>query len=383
MGAGLIGTSIALALRARDADVLLTDRDPANLRLATDLGAGRSLEGAEPGLAPAGEPRPWSGDAPGPASAGGRAEPGAEPVADLVVIAVPPAAVAATLRDAQARRLGRVYTDAASVKSAPLAAARTLGCDLGSYVPGHPMGGSERSGPAAARADLFLGRPWALCPAPETAESAVEAVTELARACGAEPVRLSPADHDRAVALVSHGPHVTSAAVAARLAAGDPAALRLSGQGVRDVTRIAAGDPRLWTGILRHNAGPVADVLDAVAHDLTEAAAALRKLGAGDDASADTMTGLLRRGNTGRDRIPGKHGGPSRAYAVVPVVIPDEPGALARLFAAAETAGVNIEDVRLDHSPGLPVGVAQLSVRPQEAERLSAALAEKGWSVHG
>jgi prephenate dehydrogenase len=358
VGTGLIGTSIALALRDGDIDVLLADRDSASLRLAVELGAGTALS-VDPGGAAAAD----TSDAP----------------ADLAVLAVPPAAVAATLRDAQKRGLARLYTDVASVKWAPLAEAKDLGCELETFVAGHPLAGRERSGPAAARADLFLGRPWALCPTPAASADAIAAVTALARACGAEPVTMEPADHDRAVALVSHAPHVVSAAMAARLG-DDPAALGLSGQGLRDVTRIAAGDPALWTGILGANAEPVADVLEGVAADLALAASALR---AGAEAAAELITDLLRRGNAGRTKIPGKHGGRQSRYAIVSVLIPDRPGELALLFQAAGVAGVNIEDVVIEHSPGRPVGVVELSVRPDAADQLADELRKRGWSVPG
>ncbi|HEU5159597.1 MAG TPA: prephenate dehydrogenase [Streptosporangiaceae bacterium] len=372
IGTGLIGTSIALALREHDVDVLLADRDAASVRLAVELGAGTALAA---GAAGPGEPAD-------PADPADPAEP-----ADLAVLAVPPAAVAATLRDAQKRGLARVYTDVASVKAAPLAAAAELGCDLEGFVAGHPLAGRERSGPAAARADLFLGRPWVLCPTPATGAAATAAATALARACGAEPLTMNPAEHDRAVALVSHAPHVVSAAMAARLSDGSDLALGLSGQGVRDVTRIAAGDPELWIGILAANAVSVADVLEGVAGDLALAASALRagaEAGqAGADAAAELVADLLRRGNAGRVKIPGKHGGRQSRYAIVSVLIPDRPGELALLFQAAGVAGVNIEDVVIEHSPGRPVGVVELSVRPEAAERLAGELRSRGWSVPG
>jgi prephenate dehydrogenase len=348
VGTGLIGTSIALALRERGADVLLSDRDEASVQLAVELGAGSVL--------PAGDP--------GPVRAG------------LAVLAVPPAAVAATLCDVQKRGLARAYTDVASVKASPLAEAAELGCDLATFVAGHPLAGRERSGPAAARADLFLGRPWALCPTPESGPAAVETVTALARALGAEPLTVDAAEHDRAVALVSHAPHVVAAAMAARLGAGSATALSMSGQGVRDVTRIAAGDPQLWTGILGTNAEPVADVLAAVAADLASAASALRA-----GLAAGPVTDLLHRGNAGRAKIPGKHGGRQSPYAIVSVLIPDRPGELALLFQAAGVAGVNIEDVVIEHSPGRPVGVVELSVKPAAAQRLAEELRSRGWSV--
>ena len=255
--------------------------------------------------------------------------------------------------------------------------AREHGCDLTRYVPGHPLAGREKHGPAAARADLFLGRSWALCPLPETSGQAAETVTDLVRACGAVPVRTDPAAHDRWVALISHAPHLVAAAMAARLEEAPRDALDLAGQGLRDVTRIAAGDTALWTQILSANAAPVAEVLAAVAADLAEAA---RTLADGDDPDK-SVAALLDRGRSGVARIPGKHGGAAREFAVVQVVIPDQPGELARLFHATGAAGVNIEDVRIEHSPGLPVGVAELSVRPAEAAPLLQALEAGGWPV--
>ena len=347
IGTGLIGTSIALALRERGSTVWLTDSDPAAARLAADLGAGELL--------PEG-PR--------------------DPV-DVAVIAVPPAAVAATLAEAQSRNLAYAYTDVASVKQLPVAQARELNRDLTRYVPGHPLAGREKHGPAAARADLFLGRTWALCPLPETSEPAMQAVTELVRTCGAVPVRTDPAAHDRWVALISHAPHLVAAAMAACLAEAPGEALDLAGQGLRDVTRIAAGDTALWTQILSANAAAVSEVLAAVAADLTEAARVLAE----DDDSGKAVAALLDRGQAGVARIPGKHGGAPREFAVVQVVIPDQPGELARLFDATGAAGVNIEDVRIEHSPGLPVGIAELSVRPAEAGVLLDALEAGGWPV--
>ena len=227
-GTGLVGTSVALALRAKGAEIWLSDRDEATARLAADLGAGTVV--------------PDLRDAKG--------------IADVAVLAMPPAAVAAALALGQEHGVADVYTDVASVKGLPVRQARELGCDLSSYVPGHPLAGRERHGPAAARADLFLGRTWALCPLPETSPAAVEAVTALVLACGADPVITDPETHDQWVALVSHVPHLVAAAMAARLAPSVvPAdALRLAGQGLRDVTRIAAGDSApvaLWVVQMR------------------------------------------------------------------------------------------------------------------------------------
>jgi prephenate dehydrogenase len=356
-GAGLIGASVALALRAKGADVWLSDRDEGTAQLAADLGAGTVV--------------PDLRDAKG--------------IADIAVLAMPPAAVAAALAFGQEYGVADVYTDVASVKELPVRRARELGCDLSGFVPGHPLAGRERHGPAAAQADLFLGRTWALCPLPETLPAAVEAVTGLVAACGADPVTTDPGTHDRWVALISHAPHVVAAAMAARLAPSSvpPDALRLAGQGLRDVTRVAAGDSVLWTEILAANPGPVAEIIAAVAADLAGTARALGAHAAGVSAEtpAADVTELLERGRAGVARIPGKHGGQPRNFTVVQVVIPDQPGELARLFDAAGAAGVNIEDVRIEHSPGLPVGVAELSVRPEQVTALLDAMEAGGWPV--
>ena len=169
--------------------------------------------------------------------------------------------------------------------------------------------------------------------------------------------------------------------MAARLEGAPHDALALAGQGLRDVTRIAAGDPALWTQIFTANAGPVAEIAAQAAEDLAAAAAALARVAAGDEDAAKELTGLLERGGAGVASIPGKRGGPAPDYAVVQVVIPDRPGELARLFDAAGAAGVNIEDIGIEHSPGLPSGVAELSVRPAAVERLTSALAACGWPV--
>jgi prephenate dehydrogenase len=274
-GTGLIGTSVALALSGSGAEVELSDRDPQAVRLAAGRGAGTSLAEGPP-------------DRP----------------ADIAVLAVPPAAMAETLLGAQKRGLALAYTDVSSVKGRPIAEAAALGCDLSTFVGGHPLSGGERSGPAAARADLFRGRPWVLCPGPETDQAAIGRVRALVRACGALPCLMDAERHDHAVALVSHAPHVVSSAMAARLLHGEHTALGLAGQGLRDVTRIAGGNPALWLEILSANAGPVADVLDEVAADLADTARALRSLGAGVGESAGPVMDVLVRGSAGRDRVP-------------------------------------------------------------------------------
>ncbi|GAA0546892.1 prephenate dehydrogenase [Actinomadura livida] len=296
IGTGMIGTSVALALREAGTGVTLSDRDPDAVAAAVRMGAGAAR-------------RP------------------SDPPADVVVIATPPSTVAEVLKQAQARGLGSVYTDVASTKAGVVADAARAGCDLARYVPGHPLAGRELAGPAAANAGLFAGRPWLLCPHPATELGAVRTAMQVIRACRAVPRLLTADTHDRVVAAVSHAPHVVSAALAARFTTADDTTLELAGRGLHDTTRIAHGPPGLWTDILRGNAGAVATVLEAVVDDLASVAADLRSAaatGLRDAATADlaTLTDLLSRGNRGRARIkaakaaprPADHPAPAPAW---------------------------------------------------------------------
>jgi prephenate dehydrogenase len=353
IGTGLIGTSAALALTQRGVTVHLADHDPGQARTAAALGAGTDE-------APDG------------------------PV-DLAIVAAPPAHVAGVLADAVRRGVARGYLDVASVKGAPRRELEALGLDLSAYIGSHPMSGREKSGPLAATADLFEGRPWVLTPTRDTDTEVLNLALELVSHCRAVPVVMDAVAHDRAVALVSHMPQLVSSMVAARLEHAEEAAVRLCGQGIRDVTRIAASDPRMWIDILSANPGPVADLLADVAADLDETVGALRALQSSDDAKRHEGTAgiedVLRRGNAGRVRVPGKHGSAPRAYEVVAVLIDDQPGQLARIFADAGAAGVNIEDVRIEHATGQQAGLVQLMVEPKAVPVLSAALRERGWAL--
>ncbi len=346
VGTGLLGTSIALAARRAGLDVLLSDVSPEHLRTASGLGAGRPVA---------------DGDAP-----------------QLVVVATPPDHLGVAIAEALTR-YDAVVTDVGSVKSAPLreVSERVGAQALERYVGSHPMAGSERSGPLAASAALFEARPWAVTPHPSSDPGAVELVSALASACGATVVTLPPEEHDRAVARTSHLPHLLAVLVAGRLADAPAAHLSLSGQGVRDVTRVAGSDPALWQQIVASNAPAVLELLSEVRGELDAMITAV------SGGSREGLGVLLDRGVAGTQAIPGKHGGPVRATAPVFVSLPDHPGELARLFADAGVIGVNIEDVRIDHDPGRDTGLVELVVAEDSALHLAASLEDRGWVVHG
>ncbi|MCC9307865.1 prephenate dehydrogenase [Kitasatospora sp. RB6PN24] len=355
VGTGAIGTSIALALAAHGVSVHLDDVDSTAARTAEAMGAGTLLPPDGP--------------------------------VDLAVLAVPPAHIAGVLTRLQRSGTALAYTDVGSVKSRPQHDIEATGGDRSSYIGGHPLAGTERSGPLAARGDLFQGRPWVLTPSDRTERAVLNQALELVTLCSATPVVMDPVAHDQAVALTSHAPHLVSALMAARLAQAAEASIRISGQGLRDVTRIAAGDRVLWSEILRANADAVAAVLDAYAVDLGQAVTALRGLDSPDPEvrkrATDRLDAMLEQGNQGRARIDRKAGGPTADLAAVSVAITNQPGALARVFAAVGQLGVNIEDVRIEQGPDQPEGFVDLLVQREEAPRVARQLGAGGWAVGG
>ncbi|WP_191621732.1 prephenate dehydrogenase [Microbacterium caowuchunii] len=346
VGAGLLGASIGHALTALGVDVALDDTSPAQLRLAVDYGAGRA------------------------------ARPDDRPI--LVVVAVPPDVTADVIEREVGDHPQAVVTDVASVKLAPLHTLRDRGVDLRRYIGSHPLAGRERGGAIAARADLFVGRPWVVCRDEETSASDLLLVEGLALDLGATPLEMTPDEHDRSVALVSHVPQLVASLLASRFVPAPEGLLRLAGQGVRDTTRIAASAPELWVQILGANAEPVVAVLDELAADLAGVADALRAPDA--PGARKTVADTIRRGNQGVERLPGKHG-QNRRFETIVVMVDDTPGQLGRLFGELGELGVNVEDLRLEHSPGAQFGLAEISVAPSAAGPAVAGLESRGWKI--
>ncbi|MEO7131146.1 MAG: prephenate dehydrogenase [Dermatophilaceae bacterium] len=353
IGTGLIGTSLGIVLSNNGFRVSLQDPSPTAVRLARDLGAGDLAEG-EQGPSP-----------------------------DVVVVAAPPDVVGPAIVAALQQWPAAVVTDVASVKEVVLGEVLASGADASRYVGSHPMAGRERSGAAAARGDLFDGRAWVVVPHDGSRPEAVRTIRELAAATGAA-VRVMPAhEHDAAVAAVSHVPQLAASIIAATLRDLSEPAVGLAGQGLRDVTRIAASDPRLWTQILAGNAVAVREVLRGLQHQVGDLVTALDSLVDGDGRGAlGTVSAILEAGNLGHARIPGKHGASPAAYDVVSVVVPDQPGELGRLFNDIGAAGINLEDLHLEHGLGQPFGIADISVVPASAEPLRVELDRLGWRIH-
>jgi prephenate dehydrogenase len=178
------------------------------------------------------------------------------------------------------------------------------------------------------------------------------------------------------VARTSHLPHLLAVLVAGRLADAPAEHLALSGQGVRDVTRVAGGDPALWQQIVSGNASAVAGLLTQVRDQLDVLIDAV------SHGEREPLAAILERGVAGTRAIPGKHGGAPRPTGSVYVSVPDHPGELARLFTDAGESHANIEDVRIDHDPARETGQVELVVDEARAEHLMRSLEARGWTIH-
>jgi len=348
IGTGLIGTSIALALRRAGVDVVLEDVNPIALQEAVYRGAGAIVADQQP---------------------------------TLVIVAVPPDAAPTTLAQASSNYGAATITDTTSVKGRILDEAVLRGADPHRLVGGHPMAGREVSGPGAARADLLDDRLWIITPTGHEGEDHLARVRRLIATCGAMVTVMDADEHDAAVALVSHAPQVVASAIASVLTDEPAERISIAGQGLADTTRIAASNAHLWSQILQANSGPVAGVLHKITERLHHVTRALEGGSLDQDGDANPVLQVLEQGREGHARLPGKHGSAAMHFALVPVMIQDKPGELARLFVAAGELGINLEDVRIEHVLGRPSGLVDLFVRPEAQPDLVAGLQGAGFDV--
>lgn len=343
VGAGLIGTSIGLALTKLGIRVVLEDSSPANVRLACDYGAGQ------------------------PASASDSPS--------LIIVCVPPDVTARVVAAELANFPESIVTDVASVKAAILDELAASAANLSRYVGSHPMAGREKGGASSGRADIFVGRPWVIAEHAEASQDSIKLVEALALDLQSTPVHMTPLAHDQSVALVSHVPQLVASIMASRLIGAG--GVELAGQGLRDTVRIAASDPKLWVQILGANATSVVSILEEYETDLAKVIAALRDT---DKSGAlATIDQVIANGNRGVEQIPGKHGSRNSQFSSFVVMIDDRPGELARLLTEIGEIGINLEDLKLEHSPGAPIGLVELQVIPTMGGKLTADLTERGW----
>jgi prephenate dehydrogenase len=339
VGAGLIGTSIGLALAAKNIAVEMVDVDSRNQALAQDLTGGVSI--AEP---------------------------------ELIILATPLRALSQVINEQYALNPNSTFMDVCSIKVEPLQKVQASKLPLKQFVGTHPMAGREVGGAESARADLFLSRSWIITPDALSDSEAVAKVKWLIDLLGATCVELDAVSHDAAVARVSHLPQITATLLAGSLHGVASKWLDLAGAGLRDTTRIAASDENLWKEIISSNSQEIKTLLTNLHNEL----------GAMIDAVDDEerIAVIMRKGRDGRNLIPGKHGGKAREYTYVPIVIDDKPGQLGAIFNECAAMSVNVEDLVIEHSPGQLNALITLALSADDAVKLSNHLSSIGWNVH-
>ena len=332
IGTGLIGTSVGLALRASGWFVRGWDPDEAAVRVALELsGIDDQADSSADAIQPA----------------------------DLVVLAGPPGAV---VNDLAGLLSDALVTDVAGIKVPVVGAAG----HLSHFVGGHPMAGREHAGPGAASAALFRGASWILC-SDGASEGDLARMQEVVTSFGAVPVIMTAAEHDAAVAAISHLPQVLASALI-QIAARDPHALDLAAGSFRDLTRVALSEPAWWAELLVGNQVEVRRVLGSLIEELRHWSVALE---AGD---ADRLAAELQQARRLRHAM-------APPVIAVGVVMQDHPGELGAVGRALAVTGVDVRDLQLRHGPHGGGGVLTLSVRPGEAATLRDALAAEGFEL--
>lgn len=337
IGTGLIGGSIGLALRKSGWTVSGIDPDPRTEAEALERGVIDSV--------------------------------GIDPGSTITFVAAPVRAISGAARRALAETSGAV-TDVGSVKSSVVAAVSHP-----RFVGGHPMAGSEQLGLEGATPDLFEGAVWVLTPVDDTDSDAFATVHAVVKLLGAEMVALDPSRHDALVAVVSHVPHLTAAAlmgIAAERSTDHAALLRLAAGGFRDMTRIAAGSPAIWPDICGENRDAIVEVIETLRSELAD----VRDQIAGDD-----RVGLLDRleqAQVARRNLPSRVVRPEEV-AEVRVTIPDQLGYLAEVTTLAAQLGVNIADIEIAHSSEGDTGVLIVTVDRLKADLFHDGLTDRGY----
>lgn len=341
VGAGLIGTSIGLKMKSLGCKVEIIDTDTNSMKLAQDLVKSEKI--SEP---------------------------------ELIVVAVSVDANTKVVIEQINNNPNSIVCDLASVKSDLLLQVDKLSAHPENFVSLHPMAGREVSGAENSRADLFEGRAWIGISDSLKNKKNKEIIESFVSGCGGVLYWLTSKEHDETVALLSHLPQILSSLLASKLNDVDPNKLNLAGQGLRDVTRLAASDAKLWAQILTLNKDSIQPLLEDFIASLTKLQDSLRST------NQDQVAVILKRGVEGKARIPGKHGAKNRDYSFLPIVIDDKPGQLASIFNECAKVDVNIEDLSIEHSPGQETGLITLSLSAQDCEKLSEHLISKGFRVH-
>jgi prephenate dehydrogenase len=336
VGTGLIGGSIGLALRAQGWRVTGRDLDDSRAARAVELGALDDV--------------------------------GDDPDAEITFVATPVGSIAAEAR--AALRGQGVVTDVGGVK-APIVA----GVADPRFVGGHPMAGSEQEGVDGADPSLFEGATWVLTPTDDTDAESYSLVRAVVSSLGAEVVAIRPEHHDALVAVVSHLPHLTAAALMQLAASGaeeHAAMLRLAAGGFRDMTRVASGHPGIWPDICAENREAIVASIDRLQGALTQ----MRFLV--DSGDRDGLLQWLEGARRARINLPVRAPRPEE-LAEIRVPVPDRPGVLAEVTTLVGELGVNMFDFETVHSSAGDRGVLLFLVEAGSADLVRGALLARGY----
>ena len=358
VGFGLVGASFAAAVRAAypDTRVLAVDIDERTLAEAVERGW--ATDGALPDD-PAFER--FVGDG-----------------CDLVVLATPVGAAERYFEDLARWDYRGIVTDTASTKARIVALAERVLPHPENFVPGHPMAGSEVNGIEGARPDLFKGAHWILCPDADTPAEHFPRLHELVTSIGARVIALPREDHDEAVAVVSHVPHIMASSLvqlASRHADDQQALMRLAAGGFKDSTRIAAGSPELWCGIAFDNKDALSDGLDEIRGIIGAFADAL----ASDDRAA--LTALLADAAAARRALPVAWVPSTERLLEVRIPMEDRPGVVAEVTTVTSSVGCNIQSIEIDHVTEDSAVLSLVLTDEGDIGQLSAQLINAGFSV--
>lgn len=343
VGGGLIGTSIALKSAALGIKARIRDENSAHQAVANQLLGDALLADHAP--------------------------------VDLIVVAIPVNQLAQVIVEALLPNPNVTVIDTGSIKTKVILEVSSILKEMNRqdalihFVPTHPMAGREVSGPDGARSDLFEGRAWAITPHPSLASEDLLRAEDFIQMMGATTYLLTPEEHDRQVAMTSHLPQLLSSALSGVL----NGPLDLAGAGLRDMSRLAHSEAAMWQPILEGNRNEIIPLL----HEVVESINRLID----NNLNKETVLSFMEAGANGASKVPGKHGGIPRNYGSLSVVIPDAPGQLALLFNHCAEAKINIEDLRIEHSPGQETGLISLYVQPGDLSTLNGYLSTRGWQV--
>ena len=342
VGAGLIGTSLALALKSAGESVEIDDIDQESRLLASDLLGNPQLKAD----------------------------------ADIVLVATPVSSIFSVIQGEFERNPRATFMDIGGLKSNLLHNVEEFPELSERFVSLHPMAGREISGPSSARADLFESRAVLITPTSTTSGDSLERAHGIVNSIGATGYEIKASEHDRIISAISHMPQLVSSLLAASLVGFTSDDLAFSGGGLRDITRLASSSAELWSDLFLENKTELLKSAQGLQALLENFITAL------EHNDRNSVLELMQRGNSGRALIPGKHGAKSRNYTFLPVVIDDRPGQLAKLFEECASAHVNVEDLSIEHSPGQETGLITLALSETDALKLKEHLVSAGWRVH-